>query len=230
MAPGNTPQEHQLSSHIDADFIRRAEQDILAILLSQRRQFNHRWQSNHTMNRVKVVLRYVGLLLCLLGLLIVATSLGLGLAWDHRAWPLWAALVVFLLLGWFFWHLPHWETKARAWTERVSQKSCRKLAKKCVKQAAGMVPFLAQYDIKGDQISYHRKQPANEDQAERWLFVWNRTLAGFAGTAEHATVLFKSNRAIQPRIIVLHQDAEPFRTLLAGLQIPTSDNNDPNHA
>lgn len=215
-------EEYQLNCQIDADFIHQAEQDIYHILLAQRRQFNRRWQTNPSMNKLKVVLRHLGLLLCVVGALLVATSISLGMVWEQRVWMMWLALLLFLLLGWFFWRMPHFDQKTQAWTDRVSQKSCRKWAHKCVKQADAVVPFMAQYDIKGNQISYHRKRIDDAEQGDQWAFVWHRTLGGYAGMGQHATVLFKSVRAIQPKIIVLHEQADPFRAVLMALRIPVA--------
>ncbi len=214
-----TSQEQKLTFDIDEEFIRQAEDDIYRILLQQRRQFNQRWQNHKTMNKVKVFLRYLGLLLCVAGALICAGSLFLGMAWDHRVWPLWSLLVLFVLLAWFFIKNPVLEQRAKKWTERVSQKSCRKLAKKCVKQADGMVPFQAQYEIKGNLISYYRKQPEADETSEHWQFVWNRKMAGFAVHSRHATVFFKKERSIQPTIIVLHHGASEVQRILSSLNI-----------
>lgn len=217
-----TDQEQKLQSDVDDDFIGRAEEDIYRILLQQRRQFNQRWQNHPTMNKVKVFLRYFGLLLCVVGVVLCAGSLFLGMSWDHRVWPLWALLVLFLLLAWFFINIPKFEQRAQQWTERVSQKSCRKLAKKCVKQADGMVPFKAQYEIKGDLISYYRKQPGDEASSDHWQFVWNRTMAGYAVHSNHATVFFKTEKSIQPKIIVLHKDVRELQAVLSSLNIKSS--------
>ncbi len=215
-------QEQKIQSAVDAEFIQRAEDDIYAVLLSQRRRFNQRWQNHPTMNKVKVFLRYFGLLLCLVGAVICAGALFMGMAWDHRIWPLWALLVLFLLLAWFFIKLPKFEQKAQQWTERVSKKSCRKLAKKCVKQADGMVPFKAQYEIKGDLISYYRSQPSEGVNKDRWQFVWNRTMAGHVIQSSHATVFFKTQKSIQPKIIVLHNDMLDLQKILQDLNIKTT--------
>lgn len=208
--------EIQLSSQIDAAFIAKAEDDIYRILLKQRCLFNQRWQNNSGMNKLKVLLRYLGLVLCVLGAGLCGVGLFMGKGWHGLVWA--SLFFMFVLLVWFFFKLPQIELKARSWTERISQKSCRKLAKKCVEQADGMVPYKAHYAIKGDSMAYYRSQSGADETEAHWQFVWNRRISGFALQTNRVTVFFKTPRSIQPKIIVLHDDSSRLKKTLDRLK------------
>lgn len=207
-----TTQESTLLVEIDEAYIQQAEVQIYQILLKQRRAFNHRWQDNLTMNKIKTVLRYLGLFLCLAGIVIMALALVFKPTWVFSQTQVYGLLVFFLLVAWFFIKLPKFDGKAKKWTDNTSQKSCQKLAKRCVKHAKAMLPYHAQYEIKGDLISYYRKQQTTPDNNEKWYFVWNRRMCQYAVQAGLVTVFFKQAKSIQPKIIVLHENPNELKS------------------
>ena len=216
-------QQHNIQTQVDQAFVQQAEREIDDILLQQRRAFNLRWDQSPKVQKFKVFLRYFGLTMCFLGFVLCATVLVMGMTWDGQYWPLWTLLGLFLLLGWVFFKLHQFESGINRWKDRVSQNSCRKLAKKCVKQAAAMVPFTAQYEIKGHLVSYYRSRTQVDDDQTEWQFVWNRPMAGFACVAQHATVFFKSTKGFQPRIIILHGDPVNWMQVLSEQDIEIQD-------
>ncbi len=209
----NSVGEVKLTCAVDTDFLTKAESDIYDILLCQRRAFNQRWHRQKTMNKIKTVLRYVALFLCVVCILVLLFMLVAKDSWLSIGWQTGFLLVFFFAGTVFFYRLPLIETKMQAWTDRISQKSCKKLAKKCVKQAEKMSPFEAVYEIKGLTISYYRRQNSEQGK-ENWQFVWNRTMNDYAMQGEHATVFFKKPTAIQPKIVVLHTDRQSLSKVL----------------
>ncbi|TDR23740.1 hypothetical protein [Marinicella litoralis] len=206
-----TIKESTILTEVDDAFIQQAEDQVYRILLQQRRAFNQRWQDNTTMNKGKTVLRYFGLLLCLAGIVIMLLALVYQPTWSFSQAQVYGLLVFFVLVAWFFIQMPKFDAKAKKWTDNTSQKSCRKLAKRCVKQAKGMLPFQAQYEIKGDLISYYRKQPTSDEGHEQWHFVWNRKMCRYAVQSALVTVFFKQAKSIQPKIIVLHDKPDELK-------------------
>ncbi len=210
--------ETKLTATIDRDLLSQAETQIYELLLIQRRAFNQRWQHNPTMKKIKPWIRYFGLGLSILGLLLMWVLWFGGFGWVFKPSQQVPLSLVFVLLLVLYYYLPRAEQAMQRWTDRVSQKSCRKLAKKCIRQADKTVPFEAQYEIKGDLISYYRRQEHTADEPS-WEFVWNRRLQGHAMQASKATVMFKKNTSIAPKIIILHEQAEPLADLLKQLKI-----------
>ncbi|MGJ8663749.1 MAG: hypothetical protein ACSHWU_08860 [Marinicella sp.] len=207
-------QENTFNSQIDEPFIASSEDQVFAILMVQRRAFNLRWQQNLWMNKIKTVLRYFGLLICLVGFMVLLMPLFNWVDWRFSVWQSVALAGLFFVALWFFIKLPILEEKAQNWTDKSSQKSCRKLAIKCVKQAKRMLPFVAQYEIKGRSISYYRAKNNHDNGELEWQFVWNRSMNAYAIQAKSVTVFFKKASSIIPKIIVLHQEAETFEHIL----------------
>ena len=207
-------QQSKIESHIDAAFIERAEDQIYQILLTQRLAFNQRWFQHVSMNKVKTALRFFGLFVCLAGVAVMTLSLTMDPTWRFTQWQVYGLLVFFILAAWFFIKLPTLDSRAKNWAEKMSQKSCRKLAKKCVKQAKSLLPFNAQYEIKGDSISYYRNQQITTDDNQQWHFVWNRKMSRFAVQAACATIFFKQSKSIQPKMIVLHEQADELKNIM----------------
>lgn len=210
--------EYQLTTAVDQALLSQAEAQIYQLLLKQRRAFNQRWQHNRTMNKVKPWIRYFGLGLSVLGLLLMWVMWFGGFGWVFKPSQQVLLSLVFVLLLILYYYLPRAEQAIYRWTDRVSQKSCRKLAKKCIRQADKMAPFEAHYEIKGDLISYYRCQEHTADEPS-WEFAWNRRLQGHAIQAQNATVLFKKATSIAPQIVILQAQAEPLAGLLKQLKI-----------
>lgn len=213
--------ETTITSQIDATLVQHAESQIYQILLKQRLAFNQRWQQQPTMNKIKKGLRYIGLILSIFGFIVMLIGLFSDANWSFQPWQVYTLMVFFAVCIWFFFRLPKIEKTMQSWTQKVSEKSCRKLAKKSVKQAQKQLPFKAIYEIKGRLISYYRQRENDQQKDQHWQFVWNRKFLPYAIQAPLVTVFFKQQKGFIARIIVLHENPEQMKENLERLGIET---------
>lgn len=186
-----------LTAEVDEDYLQQAEQEACQLLYHQRQQFNLRWQNNPVVKRTKAVARWLALVLSVVGFVLCLALLIGGHSWDGASWPWLVCLLVFLAIGVLAYRLPDFEPALERWTDQVSYKSCRKVARRCVKGAHQLTPFTARYELKEGDITYHR------DQEEPGQAVWTRTLAGHALLADHITILVKKQRSLHPLVVIL---------------------------
>jgi hypothetical protein len=122
-------------------------------------------------------------------------------------------IVFFIITFLLFYFLPSVEGSIKNWTKKRTINTCKKLAKKCVKKARKLTPFQAEYDIKGDLISYYRGQD------DVWKLAWSRRLKGVAIQGQSATLFFRKWTSIQPTIVILYEGSSPLETILSHLNI-----------
>ncbi len=201
----------KIKSHITPDLIDSAEQELFQILLNQHQSFNDRWYSSPIVNKVIPILRVIGILGSLIGavlcfFLVKSSGYIAGIQTEFY-------IVFFIITLCFFYFLPSMEGSIKKWTKNRSIINCKKLAKKCVKKARKLTPFQAEYDIKGDLITYYR---AKDDV---WKLAWTRRLKGVAIHGQSATLFFRKWTSIQPTMVILHGDFSPLETVLSHLNI-----------
>lgn len=202
----------KIKSAIDTDLVDRAEEEACQILLSQRLAFNARYYSRPLLVKTMPVLRVLGLGLSLAGAVLIIAVIakpGWCPAWVHS----WLYLLFFLLAGLLFYYFPAVEQTIKNWVKHRSYKGSKKLAKKCVKAARKAAPFQAEYEIKGDLISYYRGQDEN------WSLAWSRKARGVAIHGKAVTIFFRKWTSIQPVMVVLHRDFSVFEKVLTELDI-----------
>jgi hypothetical protein len=201
----------KIKSHITSDRIDSAEQELFQILLKQHQSFNDRWYSSAIVNKVILILRVIGILGSLIGAVLCFFLVKSGgyIAGIQTELYIIFFIITFLL----FYFLPLWQESLKNWTRNRSTNTCRKLAKKCVKKARKLTPFQAEYDIKGDLISYYRGQD------DVWKLAWSRRLKGVAIQGQSATLFFRKWTSIQPTIVILYEGSSPLETILSHLNI-----------
>lgn len=203
----------KIKFNIDLDLVDRAEEEAFQILLKQRLSFNDRWHSKPSAIRAISLLRIIGLLLSILGVLLSTVAVTIKPDWYLTDFEAGVFVLLFILAGLLFYFLPAFDHSIKNWVKKTATNSCRRLAKKCVKAARNAAPYEAEYDIKGNLISYYRGQDDN------WQLAWSRKLKGVAIHGKSTTLFFRRWTSIQPTMVVLHKDFETFANVLADLNI-----------
>lgn len=203
----------KINSSIDSDLVDHAEEEAFQILLKQRLAFNDRWYSRPSVIKAVSLLRVFGLSVSVLGAVISIMAVTIKPAWC----PAWlhaeVFILFFMLAGFLFYFLPSVDRSIKSWVNHTSIKSCKKLAGKCVKAARKAAPFQAEYDIKGDLITYYR---GNNDV---WKLAWCRRLKGVVIHGEATTIFFRKWTSIQPLMVILHEDFSSIEKVLTDLNI-----------
>lgn len=211
----------KIKSNIDLRLVDRAEEEAFQILLKRRLSFNDRWHSRPSVLKAVSILRIIGLSLSILGALITIVSVTVKPDWCPTGLKAGVFILFFILAGVLFYFLPAFDRSIKGWVKKTATNSCRRLAKKCVKAARKAAPYEAEYDIKGDLISYYRGQ--NDD----WQLAWSRKFKGVAIHGKSTTLFFRKWTSIQPIMVVLHKDFDTFEKVFTDLNIefrPISDN------
>lgn len=198
----------KISSEISAGFLDQAEQELFEIIFQQRDAFRTRWRANWLSRRGAPILRAIGIILSLLGIALCFYFLTQTL--DGCPDPFHAMLFLpgFLFFLVLFNFLPTLDQHLQQKLGQFIIRSCKKQAAQCVQAARTCTPFIAEYEIKDQQISYYR---CKENQATQ---VWTRKLKGVAIHRKLATIIYKKPNAFQPRIIILHTEFEPLAEAL----------------
>ena len=185
---------------VNHDFLNSAELQIFEVLLEQRFAFNDGWLDKPVLVKIKSVLRLIGLILSLLATATCLLALVLGQRWQSAMIGLELWVLIFFAFASFFYLLPRMERAIIRLMRKLSVKNCKKLSKKCLKDARKLAPYTAEYDIKGGSVSYYR------EIAGELKFVWIRKLKGVAIQTECATVVLRKWTSFVPKIILLHGD------------------------
>ena len=193
---------------IDQDFLDVAEKQIFEILCTQRLSFNDRWFNNPTIVKLKPIIRMVGLVLCLFAALLSLIPLIFGIRWQSVVMGPELFLLFFGAVGLTFYFLPAIELRVRNLTRKITLKGSKKLAARSVKQARKLVPFTAEYDIKGGSVTYYREKDGELKLA------WTRKIKGVAIQSERATIVFRKWTSFVPSIVLLHADVELTKVAL----------------
>ena len=202
-----------IKSQIDLEFLNEAEKEIYEILLKQHLSFSDRWYSNKFLRGTSSVVRLFGLVVSLSSFAFCVYVIVMTPSWC----PAWESIgfytLAFLVLALVFYFLPSFETAIQQWGRNYAPKSCRKIANMCVREARKHVPYMAEYNIKDNKITYHRVKNDNSKPA------WSRKLKGVAIHGRLATVLFRKFTSFSPKMIILHNDYVPIQYVLNSASI-----------
>lgn len=203
----------KITCRIDSDLLDRAEEEAFHILLEQRLAFNDRWYTRPSVIKAMSFLRILGLSISVLGALISIVAVTMTPAWCPAWMQFEIFILIFVLAAFLFYYLPSIDRSIKDRVKNISINSCMKLAGKCVKAARNAVPYQAEYEIKGDLISYYR------GSNDVWELAWSRRLKGVVIHGESITIFFRKWTSIQPVMIVLHEDFSCIEQVLTDLNI-----------
>jgi len=181
-----------LNTTIDADHLARAEAALQVLVLER------------IIARLDSFDRFIAVgyaaikPLALFGLLVVGAILAFERTLSYSIAIAIGAGAFFTLMLALAWHPGKLAAHMRAWRERSFARTARRFARRMLRQARKQAPFDAEYDWCGDLVSYHRTRDERSSQ------VWSRRLAGCYLATAQLTVFFKTERAVFPHAIVLH--------------------------
>ncbi|HEY5601713.1 MAG TPA: hypothetical protein VIM41_01240 [Gammaproteobacteria bacterium] len=201
-----------IKSLVDSSLIDKVEQECYQILLQQRLLYNERWYSSMLFTKSTSLLRLIGVLVSSLGVLVCVFYLV-----YPSSCPKWffaeLYLLFFIATGWLFYFLPRIEIRIITRLKNAGGKSCKNMARRLIAKAKKLVPYDAEYTIKGDLITYYRGKNNN------WQQVWSRRLKGFAIVSKHAILLFRKPTSIQPTMLILYENNEIMESVLKELGV-----------
>jgi len=198
----------KIESTIDSALVDQAEEEAFQILLAQRLSYNERCHSRFASQRSMSLLRILGLSLCLLGLGLTGIAVLCSSDVCQAGFKSGMYILIFILAGLLFYFLPSLDSVIKNRVKNISVKGSRKLARRCVKAARKAVPFRAEYDIKGDLVTYYRGKEND------WTLAWSKKLKGVAVHGKSVTVFFRKWTSIQPIMILLHEDFASIESVL----------------
>jgi len=201
-----------IKSPVGANLLDRVERECYEILLQQRLLYNERWYSSPLFSKAVPLLRAIGIALSILG----AALCVFYLVYPSSC-PKWffaeMYLLFFVATGLVFYVLPRIEAKLIARMKGAGGPGCRRMAARLVAKARKRVPYEAQYDIKGDLMTYYCGKDNN------WQQLWCRRLKGFAIVGGNATLFFRKPTSIQPTMLILYENNQALVGVLERLGI-----------
>lgn len=205
-----------LSTPVDSAFLDRAQQELETLMLERvtaayvRRvhAWRPRWMRHGTSFASWRILRvfdsriYAAAMtaLCLAGL-VLALQAEPG---EHFLENRRQDIALFALAPLVFWFpLRRWAAQVDRYTARrphswILGPVARHHARRLVKPARKLPPFVAEYRFAGLEVTYARIR------GEIRTVAWKRPLAGWRRTGEHVTLLFKTATAEAPYCLILH--------------------------
>lgn len=198
---------------IDGEFVEQATAELFGCLWAQRQAYIDRFHSSRFIKSTQTVLRYLGLSLSVLGLLLCLLVGLLTPSWCPAWFEVRVFIPAFLVLMLIFYYLPKADDYLRAWVRRFSRKSCEKHARKCLSQLKALVPLTVEYEFKDNEVSCYRCRGGQRIPA------WVKRISGAALQSDKVTSFYKRKTSLYPRVILLHGDRETVNPLLKGLPI-----------
>jgi len=190
--------ETKIRFTVDADCCARAIEELYAMLLRQEVAFRDRWRANARIQFAQNFLRVVGMVLSLVGLGLAVWMLTQSRLSAYKISLVAIFIAFFAILNF----LPRWLPRLQSWTARRSENRCRRRAQKSFKGALKLVPYEAEYDVKGDLVVYSRGKDGE------WNVAWHRKLSkfrerGMALQSPNLTVIFRKPNSFLPEILIL---------------------------
>ena len=193
---------------VDTAHCRRAGDELYAMLRRQGDNFVDRYYASKFVRWVPVILAAVGAVLSLLGLAIcvyIVATLPCCRTQRAEFWviPVFAALFVVFSV------ILRLRTRVIAWAHRNAEKRARRYADKLIKVAVALAPYEAEFDLRGDLLTYWRGKDG------QWQMAWRRHLAkyrnrGVVIRGSSTMAVFKKTTSLFPAIVILTDDGEPF--------------------
>ncbi|MBT8141037.1 MAG: hypothetical protein HKN88_05545 [Gammaproteobacteria bacterium] len=204
---------HQIRCCINKSFLEKAEQDIHHILVQQRLRYNQAWFGHPALLKVFKLLRWIGLIASAIGLVLILLLLLIGPDKAADTGYQFGLGVFFILTFVLFILFNKITIKVHAFNDKLAVGGSLRLAKRMLKKAFRVAPYQAEYEIKGDLISYY------QGVDNSWKYRWHRRLKGIAIGTEKVSVFFKSKNSFAPKILVLHNSPNELIDVLDTLKI-----------
>lgn len=198
---------------VDSALLDKAEQEIFQILYQRRLSYNERWLSFFMLKKVSSIMRLVGLIASIAGVLV-----GVFYIVYPSKCPRWIFAELFLLFsfcaGLFFYYIPRFEAWYFSRLKKVGVSSCKRVARRFVSKGRKLVPYEVEYDIRGDLVTIHRGKESS------WKQAGSTRLKGFAVVGKTVTLLFRKPKSIIHKLLILHENSDALEVVLQDLEIP----------
>ena len=201
-----------IKSKVDLDLLNQVEDEYYQILLKQRLKFTNRWHSAVWMKRTVEILRWLGFIVSIFGLLLCIFYYV-----YPSSCPKWFIVefyfFLFILFGLLFYFLPKVEVKVKRVGDKLSEKSCARMARSFLAKAKKIVPYEVEYLIKGNLVTYYRGKD------DKWKQVWNAQLKGCAILGKHCAVFFRKSTSYIPMVLIYYDSDQAIESVLKHLKV-----------
>lgn len=198
----------KLSADITDDLLATAEIELRDIILYRLRVKDLLLRNGFLEQKVLPVLfvfvKVMSALLLVIALLLVALGPGLCNSLAMDIFLILFAVVILVV----FWDKQKLDKRLFAFREKLLMWAAKKRAQTMLKLAKKRAPFVADYDFRGDVITYYR---VKNDKAN---FVWHRNIKGYCVIRERFALLFSDEKHPQPFAIILHASATELAAYL----------------
>ena len=201
--------DFSLKSQVNSGLLDLVEQECHKILLHQRQRFDEWWYSSALFTIVFPILRLAGLVLCVAGIALCLYFLFYQNVCPKNFSP-GLYLLLFSLGCIFFYFLPDLNTRVIKVMRNVSANGSRSMAHRLVSKARKLAPFIADYNFRGDLVTYYR---ARDDD---WQQVWSRRMSGYAFLDKHVTLFFRKPTSLQPIMLIFYDNSDMMVSVLKG--------------
>lgn len=203
-----------IKSQVDSALLYKVEQECFQILYQQRLLYNERWYSSDFLNKTRSIARLVGMSASIFGVIFSVFYLV-----YPSSCPKWffaeLALLFFIGTTLLFYYLPRLEARIISRMKKAGSNSCKRMARRFMSKARKSVSYVAEYNIKGDFITFIRgKENGNSQQ------VWSKRIKGYAILGENVTLSFRKPTSLVPTMLILYENNEVMESVLKDTEIP----------
>lgn len=89
------------------------------------------------------------------------------------------------------------------------------MAKRFLLKARKVVPYVAEYRIKGDLVTFYRGQENGNSHQ-----VWSKHIKGYAVLGESVTLSFRKPTSLVPTMLILYENNEVMESVLKDIEMP----------
>lgn len=199
----------RLNTEIDSRFLAEVELELVAINVQRSMDYRKRVLQSKIRAFALTAIKPV----CILGLVLSPYVLWTA---RHSANLIRHDLIIalfFLVTLILAWDIKALEIRVNNFYAPLRRWLAIKAARRYLKTAKKIAPFLAEYDFRGDLVTYYRTK--NEKSA----VVWNRKLHGFSLSGTGFSLFYKKEKSLYPYAIILHEFSEEFSAYLVELNI-----------
>jgi hypothetical protein len=202
----------QLHTHVTADFLARIEPELAAALFDRLASRGSRFYDSKFAAALFLAVK----LLSVFGLILSLFLLAMGGAVFYSVRIDVVFIGIFSVLLFWFWNKDKSTARLRARYRPLWRRLAGRGARRMLKVAARTAPFDAEYDLRGDWLTYYRSKNGKHD------FAWARRMSGLRVGGNGFTLLFKKESAAYPYMIVLHDASTELEACLDAAGIRTN--------
>lgn len=207
-------QDMKLQCDITDDCLAEVEPQLVAIILQRLIEKDRVLRNGFVEQKILPVLfvfvKVMSALLLILMLLMMLVGTGICNSLTKNVFlSLFVGAMLFV-----FWDRQRLDKKLKTFRDGLLVWAANKRGRLMLKHARKLAPFTAEYDFRGDLVTYYR---VKNNKAN---FVWYRKIAGCCLVRPQFAVLFKDTKSPQPFAIILHSSAADLAAYLETQSCP----------